>query len=144
VFPAERLDGLEAIRERRQRFWHETIESPPDRTHTLVAQQLAEVVGFASLGRSRDDEALGELYAIYVLPAAWGGGAGPALMAEGLERLRGSGFQEAVLWVLEDNPRARAFYQRSGWALDGQARAETFLDTFVGEVRYRIALDAAG
>jgi RimJ/RimL family protein N-acetyltransferase len=61
-------------------------------------------------------------------------------MDETLGRLRAGGFEQAILWVLEDNPRARAFYERCGWQLDGVARGETFLETPVAEVRYRIHL----
>ena len=41
--------------------------------------------------------------------------------AAGVEAMRpGSG--DAVLWVLDDNPRARRFYEREGWTLDGERR----------------------
>jgi ribosomal protein S18 acetylase RimI-like enzyme len=75
-----------------------------------------------------------------VLAEQWGLGAGPALMTEAIERLRHSGFESAVLWVLDDNPRARAFYERRGWSLDGAIREGTHLATRTREVRYRIAL----
>jgi len=61
-------------------------------------------------------------------------------MRELLERLQHERFREAMLWVLEDNPRTRRFYERAGWRLDGAVREETILDTSVREVRYRIAL----
>jgi hypothetical protein len=54
--------------------------------------------------------------------------------------LRADGFEEAVLWVLDDNPRARRFYELAGWRLNGAVKEDTFLDTPVREVRYRIAL----
>ena len=62
-----------------------------------------------------------------MLPEAWGSGAGSALMAPGIEALRASGYRDAILWVLEDNPRARRFYEREGWALDGGAKQDEFL-----------------
>jgi hypothetical protein len=40
--------------------------------------------------------------------------------------------------VLEDNPRARRFYEREGWALDGGRKEEELLGTIVAEVRYRL------
>jgi ribosomal protein S18 acetylase RimI-like enzyme len=141
VFPGSSLAALSNTHERRSRFWRERIEEPRKRDHILVAGFGAEPSGFASLGGSRVDESLGEVYAIYVLPEAWGGGVGRALMATALEHLGADGFPEAMLWVLEDNPRARAFYERSGWSLDDAARDEVFLDTTVRELCYRIALD---
>ncbi len=96
----------------------------------------------ATLGpeRSADDAALGELYLIYVLPEAWGTGAGRLLMIETLARLRDAGFAEAVLWVIDDNPRARRFYELAGWHIDGAVKHEEWLGTSIREVRYRITL----
>jgi len=96
-------------------------------------------VGFAWTGDSRDEPGKGELFAIYVVPEAWGSGAGSALMASALEALRS--YSSATLWVLEDNPRARRFYEREGWSLDGGRRDEEFLGVTVAEVRYRITFD---
>ena len=54
-------------------------------------------------------------------------------------RLRERAFHEAMLWVLEQNPRARRFYEASAWRADGAVKEDTFLDTDVREIRYRIA-----
>ncbi|HET7648347.1 MAG TPA: GNAT family N-acetyltransferase [Gaiellaceae bacterium] len=134
LFGAERLAGLDV--ERRRAGWERTIREDGG---VLVAERDGRVVGFASVGADRQDARRGELYAIYVLPDAWGGGAGPALLAEATRALAAS-FPEAVLWVLEDNPRARRFYERAGWAPDGTRRDEEFLGVATGEVRYRITL----
>lgn len=143
VFPAEGLDGLADGLDRRIDFWRGFIESREPRTHALVADDDDAIVGFANVGPTRDDDLdpahVGELYAIYVLPDAWGKGAGQALMAELLATFRREGFREAMLWVLEDNPRTRRFYELAGWRGDGVVRSETFLDTQVREVRYRIS-----
>jgi len=99
------------------------------------------VVGFVSTGESRDADASAELYAIYVLPNGWGTGAGTALMRAGLDAMRARFSGEAVLWVLEDNPRARRFYEREGWTVDGARKEEEWLGVPIPEVRYRITLD---
>jgi hypothetical protein len=57
-----------------------------------------------------------------------------------ISRLRGYGFDEAVLWVLEDNPRTRRFYELAGWLTDGEVKVEEWLGLVVREVRYRIDL----
>ena len=97
------------------------------------------IVGFVSVGPSTDIDGEGELYAIYVLPETWGGGAGHGLMEAAKELLRAS-YAEATLYVLDDNPRARRFYEREGWALDGATKTGEFLGLPVAEVRYRISL----
>ncbi len=100
------------------------------------------MLGFSSLGTARpgDDPQLGELFTIYVDPDDWGSGIGRALMTATLDRLRDEGFVEAVLWVLEDNPRTRRFYERAGWSADGATVEQDWLGSSVREVRYRITL----
>lgn len=138
VLGTERLAALDpGTREER---WRQRLMEPGPRPRILVAENGGAVVGFASCGESRDVAGEGELYAIYVLPEAWGSGAGPMLMAAALAALHAAGFDTASLWVLEDNPRARRFYAREGWALDGGRRVEEFLGVRVTEVRYRITL----
>jgi GNAT superfamily N-acetyltransferase len=100
--------------------------SLPDRTAfwrrfpPTVAEVDSEVVGFVNVGTAHDDpDADGELYAIYVRPDHWGTGVGRALIKSGETRLRELGYSRVILWVWEDNPRARRFYEAAGWATDG-------------------------
>jgi GNAT superfamily N-acetyltransferase len=109
--------------------------SPP-----VVAEVDGEIVGFVSVGPGTDPDTDGELYAIYVLPDHWGTGLGRALMQAGEERLRDLGHQHAILWVLEDNPRARRFYEAAGWTLDGTRRPIEIFGQQVPEIRYEKSL----
>jgi len=45
--------------------------------------------------------------------------------------------------VLEDNPRARMFYERCGWSADGERKAEERWGVSASEVRYRKRLTTA-
>jgi GNAT superfamily N-acetyltransferase len=80
-----------------------------------------------------------ELYALYVHPAWWSTGTGRALMDQVLAKVSGAGYQSITLWVLEENARARRFYERAGFAPDD---ARHVLDDLGGvtEIRYRRAL----
>lgn len=85
---------------------------------TLVAERGDELLGFATIGPGRDDDALpdqGELYALYVHPGHWRTGVGRALWKQARAALQGHGFTEAVVWVLEANDRARRFYEQAGF-----------------------------
>jgi GNAT superfamily N-acetyltransferase len=115
--------------------WEPVLGGPPERARVLVAETDGGLVGLAGSGPSRDNDAggpVGELYALYVDPAAWGEGHGAALHDAALTNLRDSGFRDATLWVLERNHRARRFYAAHGWAGDG-ARGE-----FWGAVKVRL------
>ena len=106
------------------------------RNPPLVAEVEGKVVGFVAVGRTHDLEGDGELYAIYVHPDHWDKGLGAALIEAGEQRLRELGHVGAHLWVLDDNPRARRFYELAGWVNDGATRTVTVFGFDVPEVRY--------
>jgi ribosomal protein S18 acetylase RimI-like enzyme len=118
LFTGEQLAGMSLTE--RAAFWR---RFPP-----LVAEVEREVVGFVAVGAAHhDDDAEGELYAIYVRPDRWGTGVGRELMEAGERRLRELGHASAILWVFEENPRARRFYEAAGWKADGKEQdAELF------------------
>ncbi len=132
VFPADRLAGLDVAR--RIQHWRDGLK---EGWQVLVTEDVGGFVGF---GPSREAPDEGEIYAIYVAPEHWGTGRAQALMAGALAELRAQGFERATLWVLEDNPRARRFYESAGWELDDAEKDDEFLDTPVREVRYRVTL----
>ena len=134
VFPADVLDSLDV--EERVRGWLERIETD---MAVWVAETEDGIVGFVAAGASRTEDGFGELYAIYVLPEAWGSGAATALMATFKDWLAEEGYTTAMLWVLADNTRARRFYEREGWRADG-ARVDTIRGVEVEEALYRLSL----
>jgi GNAT superfamily N-acetyltransferase len=136
VLPLDRLDAVTVAQ--RVPLWERLLANPE--LSTFVAEQDDRIVAFVNVGSGREPDADGELYAIYALPDAWGTGAARDLMAAGLAALREAGHAGAVLWVLEDNPRARRFYEREGWTCDGGRKQEQFLGTELAEVRYAITL----
>jgi ribosomal protein S18 acetylase RimI-like enzyme len=145
VFGAARLAGIDAAaREGLAR--HFATDAQHD---AFVAERDdARIVGFVACGPSTiaegqddgrgDDRAERELFAIYVLPEAWGTPAASGLLHAAVEAMRGRGSPGAFLWVLDDNPRARRCYEREGWRADGTAESE-YLGLTVPLVRYRIA-----
>jgi len=135
LFPPEALDAI-SVDEREER-WRQNLAD--DDVEVLVAEEDGRVAAWATVGPSRDLDCDGELYGIYAAPEAWGGGAGGAVMERALEELRAR-FQEAILWVLSDNPRARRFYEKHGWTLDGATKRGHHLGVDTDEVRYRIRL----
>jgi len=105
-------------------------------THRLtVAEDFERIIGFSYVGPSETVGAA-ELYAIHVDPVVVGSGVGRLLMADALERLAEVGGERAVLWVLEDNERARRFYDRGGWTADGETRVESIGGEPVKQLRY--------
>ena len=62
-------------------------------------------------------------------------------MAAAVDELRVLGFDEAILWVLDGNTRARRFYELAGWQPDGAEKQMVWRGVEVHEVRYRRALN---
>jgi len=59
----------------------------------------------------------------------------------GEAHLASDGFERCLLWVLEGNSRARAFYERQGWVKGNPIRLETIGGTEITEARYEKALE---
>jgi len=103
-----------------------------------VAADGDQVLGFCAAGHARGDDelGLGELYALNVDPPAWRRGAGRALLAAATAWLDAR-FSVSILWVTEENARARRLYERAGWSPDGGAKTEDFGGASVRDCRYR-------
>ena len=120
--------------------WRTIFTDPQEGTRTLVRDEDGEVTGFARIGPVRDPDppapGWDEVYAIYLDPRAWGRGAGSGLLVAALDTVADD-VPGVSLWVFRDNARARAFYERHGFEVDGLAQDITIDGRPVPEVRYR-------
>lgn len=147
LMPAAFLNSLDATLVRRESLWARSIES--GESHVWVAELDKQIVGWISVGASRDKEGVGdnagEVMAIYVLARYWQAGVGQALWKAGLEFLIEQGYECLTLWVLSRNERAIRFYRRAGCVMD--AGSEHNLQkggVTLAEVRYRLMFTADG
>jgi ribosomal protein S18 acetylase RimI-like enzyme len=140
LLPQAYLDSLEPAQ--RAGMWAQVL-SETNWSHggTLVADVGGNLLGFISYGPARDGDAdqkrVAEILAIYLMPAAWGEGSGKQLMGAALGRLLEAGFDQATLWVLDSNVRARRFYEAGGWSADGAVKRDESWGFPMTEVRYR-------
>jgi GNAT superfamily N-acetyltransferase len=110
-----RLEELSPYEERLAAFRRTLGSELPDGAGAWVAEAGDEIVGVATRTGP-------ELRALYVVPEAWGTGAAQALTEVALAAVRADGHEEAVLWVVDENVRARRFYEREGWEPNGLTR----------------------
>jgi tRNA dimethylallyltransferase len=114
IYPPDRYPFPDdAVRER----WREALAD--ERGSVIVAKRGERMVGVAA---AKD----GWLDGLYVVPKEWGNGVADRLHDEALQALSAAGAKKARLWVLEDNTRARRFYERRGWHRDGSERVVPF------------------
>ncbi len=144
MFPDAFLNGLSDSISDRVAWREGMLRSPTPRSATLVASSGGTVVGFVDTSSTRDRDLdpsrVGEVLAIYVSPSQWGRGVGRLLIVGAEQRLREHGYDEATLWVLSQNRRARRFYEGAGWEHDGFEKTDQFGGNQVTEVRYRKSL----
>jgi len=121
----------------RERLWSDVLGRPVVRglPLTRVAIGGLTLLGFCS-AIAHDDDADATIGALYLEPAHLRGGIGSALLAAVLQTLAAEGRTDVVLWVLEGNLGAIAFYERFGFAADGSR------DLYQGawEIRMRASL----
>ena len=142
LLPQDYLDDLAP--EDRLGEWEQALGSSPWPV-VLVAEEGGALLGFAALSPSRDDDSdptVGEVQTLYVGPGVWRSGVGRALLERAGEELASAGFTTATLWVLDVNERARRFYERHGWQLDGASKVHDWVAFVATDVRYRRALVA--
>jgi GNAT superfamily N-acetyltransferase len=132
------LDGLDATE--RLDWWIARLARIPPRWAVLVAEDEGRLTGFVTIGHCDDDDRripeAGELYAMYVDPDHWGVGFGRDLLLGAEDRFRAAAYTDASLWVLQDNQRARRFYEMGGWRGDGLEKRMIIGSDAVSAVRY--------
>jgi GNAT superfamily N-acetyltransferase len=109
--------------ENRERYYREALEKGPEKIAILIANDRP--AGVMVAGGTCDDDldsSYGEIRSIYLMEGVWGNGYGTAFLGWGIERLAEFGYRNAALWVLEDNKRARSFYERFGFRKDGTVK----------------------
>lgn len=80
------------------------------------------VKGMMSWGRSEEPQGRRELCELYIDPCFQREGVGAGLIADFVAHAAADGMTTATLWVLEENPQARRFYEKMGFAFDGRRK----------------------
>lgn len=88
-----------------------------------LARQADKTVGFIAFGESRDPDkkGWGEIYALYLIPEAWGQGVGEALFKVARQCFHKQGLKKAHVWLLDANSRALRAYKKWGGHSDDRA-----------------------
>ena len=130
IIPQEYLDSMP------EGQWVSNLDRPDQKT--LVCIDDDKLVGTSSFGKSRFSqfEDWGEIISIYFLPNYMGKGYGKKLLESVLSELKKSGYKKVFLWVLEENVRARCFYERFGLRLGDEYLDDDICGKTLREIRF--------
>jgi len=118
LMPDAVLDRPDAA-QRRERWWRSAVTEGAEGTQSIaVAEHAGSIVGIASAGVPRDEDATWplEVFVLYLLADFHGSGAGARLLDAIVDD------SPAALWVADGNARARAFYRKHGFRPDGSVK----------------------
>jgi ribosomal protein S18 acetylase RimI-like enzyme len=122
------------------RHWAERLRADDRDELVLVGDDGGEVAGFCVARPSADEPDLagfaGEIQMLYVRPPSQRRGVGAAMFEAASASLADSRLYWLVVWVVEANHAARAFYRRVGLRPDGARRDQRLAGEPVTVVRY--------
>lgn len=136
IVPQSYLDGIPTG------LWAANLDQ--NGRKTLVLLDAETPIGTTSVGPSRWPEYpdFGEIVSLYLLPEHTGQGHGLPLLTAALDELRRQGFQNALLWVLAENHRARRFYEKSGFTFTGNSMNHEIAGKLLKELLYSRPIEA--
>jgi len=123
IIPDEFLDSMQARQDQRAEQNRQLFQNPEGCEYYCVMHGN-DMIGRLVFHKCRDNDKpdAGEIGAIYLLADYWGKGYGKQMMTFALQELSNAGFREVVTWVLEENKRARRFYENCSFKQDGAER----------------------
>lgn len=139
IVPDEYLDSLTV--EKRERYIAASLANTSRRF--IIAEADGEPVGMACfypLCNGKANKELWELEAIYVLPQYWNKGIGRILINHVFQYIGEHNALVCILWVLNDNHRAKGFYEHIGLTNTGIEKIINIGGKNLIEVCYSICL----
>ena len=111
IVPQQYLDELSESR------WSDILRNSPNDAFVIMENGI--YIGTSSICPARDEKmsGWGEIISIYLLPEYFGKGYGKPLFDNSVNALLNMGFDKIYVWVLEQNMRARRFYEKNGFTL---------------------------
>lgn len=103
-----------------------------------ILSDKGKYVASSSICAARDERyrGWGEIMSVYVLPEEFRKGYGTALFSYVFNRLLENGYPKVYLWVLEENDRAKRFYESMGFRANGERIYQDIGGKELAEVRY--------
>ncbi|MDR3476433.1 MAG: GNAT family N-acetyltransferase [Gammaproteobacteria bacterium] len=134
ILPKEILDSISI--DKWAESWNAALGQEPI---VLKIHSNNRIIGFSQMCKDHHklQETFGEISSLYLHPDVWRKGFGSQLCLASLMLLKDLGFDQATIWVLAANERARNFYQSLGFEKSGMSRiCNLFSMIELDEVQY--------
>lgn len=134
IIPQNYLDNLPVGK------WVNHLSKPNMRSLVIIDKD--QYIGTTSFCKSRflEFQEYGELVSLYLLPEYIGKGYGYQLLDAAVTELKKE-YNDIFLWVLEENYRARKFYERNGWSFSMKYLEDNIGGKELREVQYRFHIN---
>lgn len=130
IIPQKYLDSLSL------NHWTAFLKNSP--FENFLLKDKGVYVATSSIVKARDPKygGYGEIVSVYVLPEYFNKGYGTVLFNRMTEILRSMELNKMYLWVLEENRNARRFYEKFGFAPNGDKKEIIIGDKKLAEICY--------
>ncbi len=130
IIPQDYLDALEGSP------WVQLLSQGVHDSYVVIDD--GRYIGTSCIGGARDQAMAGwgEIFSFYLLPEYFGAGYAYPLLQSVLQALTKAGYSNIYLWVLEDNMRARSFYEKNGFNSNGDTTTLNIGGKELKELRY--------
>ena len=121
-------------------IWNRMLSNNSESHYVITLDDV--IIGFLTIAVSRDidlKESFFEIIGLYLAPEYIGAGYGKQTMDWIKNEIKSRGYDKISLWVLEENCRARRFYEKAGFKPDIKTKKSGLADTL--EVRYLYKCD---
>lgn len=101
--------------ERATRMYEGLLEVKKGNGYLMEIDGRSHCIAWWDATREEDMPGYAELICIHSLQDKWGKGYGSKMMNKVLADIKNAGYKKVMLWVFEENKRARIFYEAKGF-----------------------------
>lgn len=137
IIPDKYLASLDV--NAKAKTWETGLSVNPDVIRIVALEKnipFGFVAGLENRSSAFYPEIASEAWSIYVHPDHWKKGIGKSLLLAFIEEMRKLKHSTMIVWALEENLPARAFYESMGGVLQSQKQTQTYGGKSLSEVAY--------
>jgi len=114
IIPDNVLYDVFSFERRTKRFINELSIGSPKTAIAFENNKPAGLISFGSCRYGNNDKSWIEIWRVYLIKEFWGSGVAEDLVEWGINEIKKENIENIELWVLEENMRARSFYEKIG------------------------------